>query len=116
MNIKPIRNNKNYKEALKRIELLWNSESNTPEGDELDIITTLVQAYEAEKYPVLPPDPVEALKFRMEQLQMKPSELALLIGGRNRVSEILHKKRNLTLAMIKVLYKKLNIPAESLLN
>jgi HTH-type transcriptional regulator / antitoxin HigA len=115
MNIKPIKTHKDHKLALKRIESLWDAKPNTPSGDELDILTTLVEAYENEHYPIHPPDPVEAIKFRMEQMGLRRVDLAEYLGGRNRVSEILKRKRHLTVRMMVALHKNLNIPAESLL-
>ncbi len=115
MNIKPIKNKKNYEDALKRIDDLWSAKKNTPEGDELDVLTTLVEAYEENNYKIVPPDPVEAIKFRMEQMGLNNSDLIPILGGRNRVSEILNRKRNLTVKMIKSLNQELNIPAESLI-
>lgn len=116
MNIKPIKTKKDYEAALNRIDELWDAKADTPEGDELDILTTLVEAYETNNFEILPPDPVEAIKFRMEQMGLKNSDLAPILGGRNRVSEILGHKRNLTVKMIKTLHEKLNIPAESLIS
>lgn len=116
MNIKPIKTKKDYEMALKRIDELWDAEINSPEGDELDILATLVEVYEARNFEILPPDPVEAIKFRMEQMNLSNSDLAPMLGGRNRVSEILRHKRNLTVKMIKALHKELNIPAESLIS
>ena len=115
MKIKPIKNQKDYKSALKRIELLWDAKPNTPHGDELEILATLVEAYEDKKFPIIPPDPIEAIKFRMEQLGLKRADLAVYLGGRNRVTEVLQGKRNLTVKMLVVLHKELHIPAESLL-
>ena len=88
---------------------------NTPEGDELEIIVTLVEAYEKKHFNIAPPDPVEAIKFRMEQLGLKQSDLSKAMGGKNRVSEILNRKRQLTADMMRKLHKQFNIPAESLL-
>lgn len=116
MNIRPIKTKKDYEAALDRIDELWDAKANTPEGDELDILATLVEAYEINNFEILPPDPVEAIKFRMEQMGLKKSDLAPILGGRNRVSEILRRKRNLTVKMIKALHDKLNIPAESLIS
>lgn len=115
MNIKPIKNKKNYEDTLKRIDDLWSAKKNTPEGDELDVLTTLVEAYEENNYKIVPPDPVEAIKFRMEQMGLNNSDLIPILGGRNRVSEILNRKRKLTVKMIKSLNQELNIPAESLI-
>ena len=115
MNIKPIKTKKDYEAALERIDNLWQAKKNSPEGDELDILATLVEAYEAKNFKILPPDPIEAIKFRMEQLNLTNSDLAPILGGRNRVSEILRRKRNLTVKMIRSLHKELDIPAESLI-
>lgn len=115
MNIKPIKSKKNYEDTLKRIDDLWSAKKNTPEGDELDVLTTLVEAYEENNYKIVPPDPVEAIKFRMEQMGLNNSDLIPILGGRNRVSEILNRKRKLTVKMIKSLNQELNIPAESLI-
>lgn len=115
MKIKPIRTEKDYQKTLAFIEGLWNAKPRTPAGDDLEILTTLVEAYEQKKFPILPPDPIEAIKFRMEQMNLNPSDLAPYLGGRNRVSEILRRKRSLTVTMLKNLHKKLRIPAESLL-
>ena len=115
MKIKPIRTDRDYQEALSFIENLWNAKPRTPEGDKLEILTTLVEAYEQKKHPILPPDPIEAVKFRMEQLGLCDADLAPCLGGRNRVSEILHRKRSLTVTMLRNLHQKLKIPAESLL-
>lgn len=115
MNIKPIKNEKDYLEALKTIEILWNSKPNTPNGDKLDVLVTLVEAYEKKKYPIEAPDPIEAIKFRMEQMGLTQNDLAEAMGGKNRVSEVLNRKRRLTIKMARELHKKFNIPAESLL-
>lgn len=115
MNIRPIKNEKGYRLALKRIEQLWNAKPNSLEGDELDVLSTLVENYEEKKFEILPPDPIEAIKFRMDQLGMKKSEAAEFFGGKNRVSEILKGKRNLTIKMVRSLHKALKIPAESLI-
>lgn len=116
MNIKPIKTKKDYEAALNRINDLWDAKTDTPEGDELDILATLVEAYETKNFEISTPDPVEAIKFRMEQMGLKKSDLAPILGGRNRVSEILRHKRNLTVKMIKALHEKLDIPAESLIS
>src|SRR3989338_2590408 len=109
MGMKPIRNYKDYEKALKRIEGIWDAKKNTPEGDELEILSIFVENYEQHNYPILPPDPIEAIKFRMEQMGLKNSDIAPYLGGRNRVSEILNRKRHLTVKMIKSLYRNLNI-------
>ncbi len=100
MTIKPIKTERDYRKALKEIEKLWDAKPNTPMGDRLDVLVTLVEAYEQKHYRVDPPDPIEAIKFRMEQLELKPSDLAKILGGRSRVSEVLNKKRKLTVEMI----------------
>ena len=88
---------------------------NTPRGDELDVLATLVESYEKQHYEILPPDPIEAIKFRMEQLGLKKVDLAPYMGGQNRVTEVLKKKRKLTIKMIQALHRYLHIPAESLI-
>ena len=115
MTIKPIKTERDYQKALKEIEKLWDAKPNTPKGDRLEVLVTLVEAYEQKHYKVEPPDPVEAIKFRMEQLGLKASDLAKILGGRSRVSEILNRKRKLTVEMMRSLRKRLDIPAESLL-
>ena len=115
MTIKPIKTKRDYQTALKQIERLWDAKRNTPKGDRLEVLVTLVEAYEQKHYKVEPPDPVEAIKFRMEQLGLKASDLAKILGGRSRVSEVLNRKRKLTVDMMRSLRKRLDIPAESLL-
>jgi HTH-type transcriptional regulator / antitoxin HigA len=92
MTIKPIKTERDYQKVLKEIEKLWDAKPNTVKGDRLDVLVTLVEAYEQKHYRIDPPDPIEAIKFRMEQLELKPSDLADILGGRSRVSEILNKK------------------------
>jgi HTH-type transcriptional regulator / antitoxin HigA len=115
MTIKPIKTERDYRKALKEIDNLWDAKPNTSMGDRLDVLVTLVEAYEQKHYKVDPPDPIEAIKFRMEQLDLKPSDLAKILGGRSRVSEVLNRKRKLTVEMMRSLRKHLAIPAESLL-
>ena len=115
MEIRPIKTEQDYDSALKRIEELWGAKKDTPEGDELDLLVTLVEAYEMKHYPIAPPDPVDAIKFRMEQMGLTNSDMVKYLGSQSRVSEILNKKRKLTLKMIKSLYKGLKIPADILL-
>jgi len=115
MTIKPIKTERDYRKALKEIENLWDAKPNTSMGDRLDVLVTLVEAHEQKHYKVDPPDPIEAIKFRMEQLDLKPSDLAKILGGRSRVSEVLNRKRKLTVEMMRSLRKHLAIPAESLL-
>ncbi|WP_418641346.1 helix-turn-helix domain-containing protein [Sulfurimonas sp. ST-27] len=114
MNIKPIKNEQNYNEALQRIETLMNAKPNTSQMDELEVLTTLVEAYEEQHYKIEAPDPIEAIKFRMEQEGLKQKDLVSIIGSKSRVSEILNKKRKLTIEMIRNLHKQLHIPVESL--
>lgn len=115
MDIKPIHNELDYRDALKEIESLMAAEENTPEGDRLDILVTLVEAYENRHFPIDLPDPVEAIKFRMEQSGLTPKDLVPMIGRLNRVYEILNRKRPLTLKMIWNLHRGLGIPAECLI-
>ncbi len=114
MNIKPIKNEQNYDEALQKIENLMNAKPNTSKMDELDVLTTLVEAYEEQHYKIKAPDPIEAIKFRMEQEGLKQKDLVSIVGSKSRVSEILNKKRKLTIEMIRSLHKQLHIPIESL--
>ncbi|MFM8552225.1 MAG: type II toxin-antitoxin system HigA family antitoxin [Nitrospiraceae bacterium] len=115
MTIAPIKTTKDYDHALRRIEQLMDAKWDTKAGDELDVLTTLVEAYEARHHAVCPPDPVEAIKFRMDQLGMTRKDLEAMLGGRGRVSEILTGKRSLSLEMIRRLHRKLHIPLESLI-
>jgi HTH-type transcriptional regulator / antitoxin HigA len=115
MKIKVIKNEKEHQAALKVIESLWSAKPGTPQGDKLDLLATLVESYEAEKHRVLPPHAVEAIKFRMEQENLSKADLAKVLGGRNRVSEVMNRKRALTVNMMRNLHRKLHIPAESLL-
>ena len=117
MDIKPIHSRADYKAALKAVSRLVVSdpELGTPDGDRLDILATLVQAYEARHFPMDLPDPVEAIKFRMEQQGLEPKDLEPMIGRRSRVYEVLNRKRALTLPMVWRLHVGLGIPAESLI-
>ena len=115
MEIKPIKTEKDYNMSIKRIEELWGAKRDTPEGDELDLLCTLVESYEMKHYPITPPDPIDAIKFRMEQMGMTNADMVKYLGSQSRVSEILNGKRKLTLKMVKSLYKGLKIPAEILL-
>lgn len=116
MDIRPIKSERDYERALGRIELLMDAKPGSKAGDEdeLGVLTVLVEAYEARHYPVCPPNPIEAVKFRMDQLGMTRKDLEAVIGGRGRVSEVLSKKRRLTLPMIRRLHRALRIPLESL--
>ena len=115
MDIKPIKTEQYYKSSISRIEDLWGAKRDTPEGDELDLLVTLVESYEMKHYPIAPPDPVDAIKFRMEQMGMTKADMVKYLGSQSRVSEILNRKRSLTLKMVKSLYKGLRIPADILL-
>lgn len=115
MDIRPIKTEQDYNNAIKRIEELWGVKKDTPEGDEFDLLVTLVEAYEMKNYPIAPPDPIDAIKFRMEQMGMTKADMVQYLGSQSRVSEILNRKRKLSLKMIKSLYKDLKIPAEVLL-
>lgn len=114
MNIKPIKTEADYDAALSRIDMLMDAEMGTPEGDELDVLATLIEAYEAKQYPISPPDPVEAIKFRMEQAGLNRKDLEPFLGRSGRVSEVLNRQRPLSINMIRKLWKGLQIPLESL--
>jgi len=114
MNIKPIKNEEDYTQTLKYIENLMDAKPNTPQMDELEVLTTLVEAYEEQHYKIEAPDPIEAIKFRMEQEGLKQKDLVAIVGSKSRVSEILNRKRKLTIEMIRNLHKQLHIPIESL--
>ena len=113
--LKPIRSEEDYDEALAEVERLWGAKSGTPEGDRLDVLATLMDAYEAEHHPMDPPDPVEAIKFRMEQQHLSRKDLEPLIGTRTRVAEILNRRRSLSISMIRRLHDSLGISAEVLI-
>ncbi|WP_089935686.1 helix-turn-helix domain-containing protein [Candidatus Entotheonella palauensis] len=115
MEIRPIKTEADYKNALANIERLWGAEVNTPAGDTLDILLTLVEAYENRHHPIDPPDPIEAIKFRMEQMGLSRKDLEPYIGNRGRVSEVLNRQRALSLNMIRRLHTHLHIPLESLI-
>lgn len=115
MDIKPIKTDADYRAALKEIESLMEAAADTPEGERLDVLVTLVESYEKKHFPMDLPDPVEAIKFRMEQMGLTPKDLEPMIGRLNRVYEVLNHKRPLTLKMIWKLHRGLGIPAESLI-
>jgi HTH-type transcriptional regulator/antitoxin HigA len=117
MEIRPIHTDADYKAALREVSAYFNNEPEpgTPDGDRFEVLVTLVEAYEAKHYPIELPDPVEAIKFRMEQAGLSPKDLIPAIGRLNRVYEILARKRPLTLSMIWRLHEKFGIPAESLI-
>ena len=115
MIIKPIRTDRDHNAALLEIQKLWKAKPGTPSGDRLDVLITLVEAYEREHFPVDPPDPIDAIKFRLEQLGQDSKVLVGLIGGRSRVHEVLTGRRPLSLAMIRALHRRFGIPAEILI-
>ncbi len=115
MEIKPIKNEADYQATLAEIDGLMDAEYGTPEGDRLDVLVTLVEAYESKQWEISPPDPVEAILFRMEQLGLTRKEIEPLIGSRSKVSEVLNRQRPLSLNMIKRIHKELRIPFESLI-
>jgi HTH-type transcriptional regulator/antitoxin HigA len=115
MEIKPIRTEEDYQQALNRLELIFDAEFGTQEGDELEILGILIDHYENEHFPIELPHPIEAIKFRMEQLGYKQSDLAKVVGLKSRASEILNKKRKLSIDMIRQLHAKMNISAEVLI-
>jgi HTH-type transcriptional regulator/antitoxin HigA len=113
--LKPIRSEADYQAALAEIERLWGAKLGTPEGDRLDVLATLIDAYEAQHDPMDPPDPVEAIRFRMEQEGLTRKDLERLLGTRTRVSEILNRKRSLSIGMIRRLHAELGISADVLI-
>ena len=113
--VKPIRSEADYEAALAEIEVLWGAKSGTPNGDRLDVLATLVDAWESVHYPFGSPDPIEAIKFRMEQQGLTRKDLEGIIGSRARIAEVLDRKRGLSIAMIRRLNAKLHIPAEILI-
>jgi len=115
MKIAPIRNEKDYQKALNRLEDVFDAKKGTEKGDELEILSILIDRYENENFPIGMPDPIEAIKFRMEQMGMKQKDLAEVVGFKSRVSEILNRKRKLTLDMIRKLNTTLHIPTEVLI-
>jgi HTH-type transcriptional regulator/antitoxin HigA len=115
MNIKPIKTEADYDAALDEIERLWGAPLGTPEGDKLDVLATLVEAYEQKHHPIYPPDPVSAIQFRMEQLGLSRKDLEPYLGSRSRISEIFNRQRELSINMIRRLHKGLGIPLESLI-
>src|SRR3989338_5132924 len=116
MNIKPIRSDKDLRAAMRRLEAVFHAREGTPQADEMEVLVTLIEAYENKHYPIGPADPVEAIKFRMEQQGLTPRDLEAFIGKSGRVSEVLNGKRALSMRMIKNLHDGLRIPYESLLS
>ena len=113
--LKPIRTKADYRAALAEVERLWGARSGTPKGDRLDVLATLIDAYETQHYPMDPPDPIDAIQFRMEQQGLTRKDLEPLIGTRARVAEIMTRKRNLSIDMIRRLHEQLGISAEVLI-
>lgn len=114
MHIRPIRTERDYEDTLARVEQIFDAEPDTPEGDELEILSSLVQTYENNNYPIDMPDPIEAIKIRMEDLGLSRKDLEDAIGSKGRISEILNRKRPLTLPMVQRLSEKLGLPTEVL--
>ena len=113
--IKPIRTEADYEAALAEVERLWGARSGTPEGDRLDVLATLIDVYESEHQPMDPPDPIEAIKFRMEQEGLSRKDLEGILGSRTRIAEVLNRRRGLSINMIRRLHDKLGISAEVLI-
>lgn len=114
-NLRPLKTEKDHQAALAEIERLWGAKLGTPEGDRLDILATLVASYEDEHVPMDPPDPIQAIKFRMEQQGLSRKDLESMLGTRTRVSEVLNRKRSLSINMIRRLHAKLGISADVLI-
>lgn len=115
MNVKPIRNDDDLRAAFLRLETVFQAQEGTPEADEMEVLVTLIEAYENKHYPIGPANPIDAIKFRMEQQGLTPRDLEKYIGPSGRVSEVLSGKRRLSISMIKRLHEGLKIPYESLL-
>jgi HTH-type transcriptional regulator/antitoxin HigA len=113
--VKPIRSEADYESAMAEVERLWGAKSGTPQGDRLDVLATLIDAYETDHFPIDPPDPIEAIKFRMEQQGLTRRDLEPLIGTRTRVAEVLNRRRSLSIGMIRRLHDALGISAEVLI-
>jgi len=113
--MKLIKTEEDYRLALKRLEVIFDAPADSPEGDEAELLGILIEKYEDEYFPVEAPDPIEAIKFRMEQMNMDNQDLAKILGYKSRVSEIFSRKRKLSLKMIKNLHLKMKIPYESLI-
>ena len=116
MNIKPIRSDEDLQAAFRRLEGIFQAEAGTPEGDEMEVLVALIEAHENKHFPIGPADPIEAIKFRMEQQGLTPRDLEIYIGSSGRVSEVLNRRRSLSLRMVKRLHDGLRIPYESLLS
>ena len=115
MEIKPIKTDKDYNQALERLEIIFDAKKGSSEGDELEVLGILVDQYENDHFPIGLPDPIEAIKFRMEQMGYNQTDLANIVGLKSRASEILNKKRKLSLEMIRQLHDRLNIPTDVLI-
>ena len=115
MEIKPIKTDNDYNQALGRLEIIFDAKNGTPEGDELEVLGILIDQYEKEHFPIGMPDPIEAIKFRMEQMGYNQNDLADIVGLKSRASEILNRKRKLSLEMIRKLHKVLHIPTDVLI-
>jgi len=113
--LKPIRTDADHEAALAEVERLWGAKTGTPAGDRLDVLATLIDAYEADRHPMDPPDPIAAIVFRMEQEGLSRKDLEPIIGSRTRVAEVLNRKRNLSIGMIRRLHERLGISAEVLI-
>jgi len=113
--VKPVRTKRDYEAALKEAERLWGAKAGTRDGDRLDVLATLIDAYEAEHHPMDPSDPIEAIKFRMEQQGLTRRDLEEIIGTRTRIAEVLNRKRGLSIAMIRRLHERLGISADVLI-
>lgn len=113
--LKPIRGEKDYEAAMAEVESLWGAKNGTPKGDRLDVLATLIESWETANYPMDQPDPIEAIKFRMEQQGLTRKDLEGIIGTRARIAEVLDRKRGLSIAMIRRLNAELHIPAEILI-
>ena len=116
MEIKPIKTETDYNQALKRLEIIFDAEIGTAESDEADVLGLLIDEYEKKHYPIEAPDPIEAIKIRMEEMQLRQIDLVNEMGGKSRVSEILNRKRKLTVEMIRKLTTRLNLSPELLIN
>jgi HTH-type transcriptional regulator/antitoxin HigA len=115
MNIKALKTEEDYNQSLLRLEKVFHAPKDSPEGDEAEVLSILIEKYEDENYPIDAPNPIDAILYRMEQMDMTPKDLAEIIGYKSRVSEILNRKRKLNINMIRKLHDKLNIPYESLI-
>lgn len=116
MNIQPIKTESDYRNGLKRLEVIFDASTGTPDSDEADVLALMIDEYEKKHYPIVSPDPIEAIKIRMEEMNLKQIDLASEIGGANRVSEVLNRKRKLTVDMIRKLTTRLNLSPEILIS